>query len=84
LKAKAVIRLRFDSEKRLNSIVDALTPEISKPGVGRAKVVLEREGTFLLLKVEANDTVALRSTLNAYLRWFASTSKVVEILENPS
>lgn len=84
MKAKAVVRLKFDSEKRLNSIVAALTPEISKPGVGRAKTSLEREGTFLLLKVEANDIVALRSTLNAYLRWLASTLKVVEILENPA
>jgi tRNA threonylcarbamoyladenosine modification (KEOPS) complex Pcc1 subunit len=45
---------------------------------------LEREGDFLVLKVEAKDTVALRAALNAYLRWIGSTVKVLEVVEHAS
>ena len=82
MKAKTTVRLKFSSEKQLNAVIDALTPEVSKPLAGRAKVALERQNTFLILQVEARDTVALRSTLSAYLRWVSSIVNVVEVLEH--
>ena len=82
MKAKATVRLKFSSEKQLNAVVNALTPEVNKPLPGRAKVTLEQQDHFLVLRVEARDTVALRSTLNAYLRWVGSVVNVVEILEH--
>ena len=81
MKAKATIRLRLSSERQLTSLLDALAPETNRPVNVRAKVVLEREGDFGVLKVEANDTIALRAALNAYLRWIGSTIKVLEVIE---
>ncbi|HEX9260927.1 MAG TPA: KEOPS complex subunit Pcc1 [Candidatus Bathyarchaeia archaeon] len=76
--------MKFSSEKQLGAIVDALTPEINKSTASRAKVMLERQDTFLFLRVEARDTVALRSALNAYLRWVGSIIGVVSVIERPS
>lgn len=84
MKAEATVRLKFSSEKQLKPVVAALTPETSKPIAGRAKVTLERQEAFLVLRVEAKDTVALRSALNAYLRWAGSAMNVVEVLEQSS
>jgi tRNA threonylcarbamoyladenosine modification (KEOPS) complex Pcc1 subunit len=84
MKAKATIRLKFPSAKHLKTVMDSLSPEVNKPGFGRSRVVTESDGTFLVLKVEADDTVALRSTLNAYLRWINSMANVVEVLEHSS
>jgi tRNA threonylcarbamoyladenosine modification (KEOPS) complex Pcc1 subunit len=84
MKAKASVRLRFSSEKQLTTLLDALAPEANRPVTTRAKAVLEREGDFLVLKVEAKDTVALRAALNAYLRWIGSTVKVLEVVEHAS
>ena len=84
MKAKASVRLRFSSEKQLTTLLDALAPETNRPVTTRAKAVLEREGDFLVLKVEAKDTVALRAALNAYLRWIGSTVKVLEVVEHIS
>jgi tRNA threonylcarbamoyladenosine modification (KEOPS) complex Pcc1 subunit len=84
MKAKASVRLRFSSEKQLTTLLDALAPEANRPVTTRAKAVLEREGNFLVLKVEAKDTVALRAALNAYLRWIGSTVKVLEVVEHAS
>ncbi len=80
----ATVRLRFSSEKQLAALVDALKPEIEKHITVRSNVALLRDAPFLVLKVEAEDTVALRATLNAYLRWISSTVNVLEALENSS
>ena len=84
MKAKATVRLKFSSEKHLNTFINALTPELNKPVTRRANVILEKEGNFLILKVEAKDTVALRATLNAYLRWVGAMANVIEVLEQAS
>jgi tRNA threonylcarbamoyladenosine modification (KEOPS) complex Pcc1 subunit len=84
MKAKATIRMRLSSEKQLNTLLDALTPEAEKPVGKRAKATLEKEGSFLVLKVEAKDTVALRAALNAYLRWIGSAVKVLDVVEHAS
>jgi tRNA threonylcarbamoyladenosine modification (KEOPS) complex Pcc1 subunit len=84
MKVKASVRLWFSSEKQLATLLNALAPEANAPVSRRTKVVLEKERTFLVLKVEADDTVALRAALNAYLRWIGSTVKVLEVVEHAS
>ena len=84
MKAKATVRLRLSSEKQLTALLDALAPEANRPVNVRARAALEREDNFLVLKVEAKDTVALRAALNAYLRWIGSMVKILEVLEHVS
>jgi tRNA threonylcarbamoyladenosine modification (KEOPS) complex Pcc1 subunit len=84
MKAKASVRLRFSSEKQLTTLLNALAPEANRPVNLRARAALDRDGNFLVLKVEAKDTVALRAALNAYLRWIGSTVKVLEVVEHAS
>jgi tRNA threonylcarbamoyladenosine modification (KEOPS) complex Pcc1 subunit len=84
MKAKASVRLRFSSEKHLTTLLDALAPEANRPVNLRARAALDRDGNFLVLKVEAKDTVALRAALNAYLRWIGSAVKVLEVVEHAS
>jgi len=79
--SSAIIRLKFPSEKRLEIVFKALKPEVDKPATMRSRAKLEKEDNFLVLKVEAGDTVALRASLNAYLRWINSTLNVLEVLE---
>jgi tRNA threonylcarbamoyladenosine modification (KEOPS) complex Pcc1 subunit len=79
--AKATVRLKLASEKQLTALVCALTPEIQSPTTQRATIKLEKHGKFLDLAVEAKDTVALRATLNAYLRWINSTMNVIDAVK---
>lgn len=81
MKAKATVRLKFPSEKQLETALRALKPEVKKPTSSRSRENLEKEGMFLILKIEADDTVALRAALNAYLRWTNSMINVLEVME---
>jgi tRNA threonylcarbamoyladenosine modification (KEOPS) complex Pcc1 subunit len=83
MKAKAVIRLKIPSKKHLETVFKALKPEVTKSLTARSSADLKKADTFLVLKIEARDTVALRSALNAYLRWINSMANVLEVLEKP-
>jgi len=81
-KAKATIRLKLASEKQLTTLLNALIPEAKAPATRRATVQLGKDGPVLVLTVEAEDTVALRSTLNAYLRWINSAVNVIDLVDH--
>ena len=79
--SKASVRLKFVSQKQLSTILEALTPEADAQVTRRANLKLEKDGLFLILTVEADDTVALRATLNAYLRWINSMINVIHMVK---
>jgi len=81
MKAKAVVRLELPSERIREIVYKALMPEAAKPATTRSKADLKIENAFLVLAVEAKDTVALRAALNAYLRWISAVCCVLSVLD---
>ena len=79
--AKADIRLKFTNKKQVETILKALAPEANAPVTRRANIILQKDGLFLVLTVEAGDTIALRATLNAYLRWINSLVNVIVTIQ---
>jgi KEOPS complex subunit Pcc1 len=79
--AKATINLKFDNEKQADILLSALMPEAKAPPTYRSCIGLTKSGACLTLSVEAEDTVALRATLNAYLRWINSTLNVIDVVK---
>jgi tRNA threonylcarbamoyladenosine modification (KEOPS) complex Pcc1 subunit len=81
MKAKATVRLKLLSQKKLETVLRSLEPEVNTPAAVRSKASLARGEGFLILEVQAKDTVALRATLNAYLRWINSILNVFDAVE---
>ncbi|NLB75226.1 MAG: hypothetical protein GX799_01990 [Crenarchaeota archaeon] len=79
--AKATINLVFYSENQVNILWSALSPETKALPTRRISIKLEKNSNCLVLVVEAEDTVALRATLNSYLRWIGSTLSVLEVIQ---
>jgi tRNA threonylcarbamoyladenosine modification (KEOPS) complex Pcc1 subunit len=68
MKAQAVIRLNFSSEKQLKAVLEALKPETETSSTPRSKVYMQTEDQTLILDFRAKDTSALRAATNSYLR----------------
>ena len=68
MKAQAVIRLNFSSEKQLKEVLQALKPETEPSATPRSKVHMKTEDQTLILEFRAKDTSALRASMNSYLR----------------
>jgi len=79
--AKATIRLKLQSEKQVDTLLSALSPEAAAPPTHRSSVKLQKDDATLILAAEAEDTVALRATLNAYLRWINSILNVMDAIK---
>lgn len=84
MKAKATVRLPTKSDKQLTALMKALTPEVQRQIGTRSKTTLSTETQVLVLRIEAEDTVALRAALNAYLRWINSTLNVLDAIMHES
>ncbi|MCL2642179.1 MAG: hypothetical protein FWD52_01485 [Candidatus Bathyarchaeota archaeon] len=81
INAKVSVSIKFNNPKQLAATITALKPEVNSPVTHRANVNLQMHKCFLILTVDAEDTVALRAAVNAYLRWIASTTNVVEVVD---
>ncbi len=68
MKAEAVVRLEFLSEKQLKVVLEALKPETETSSTNRSKVNMKSENQSLILVFNAKDTSALRASMNSYLR----------------
>ena len=68
IKAKAVVRLDFSSDKQLQVVLDALNPETEISSTKRSEIQMKTENQCLILEFFANDTSALRASMNSYLR----------------
>jgi len=83
MKAQAVIRLNFSSEKQLKVVLEALKPE-TRTAPRRSKVHVKGEGNSLTLIFEATDTSALRAAINSYLRFTSMAINVLGLMEKSS
>jgi KEOPS complex subunit Pcc1 len=68
MKAQAVVRLGFISEKQLKVVLEALKPETETSSTNRSIVNMNSENQSLVLEFNAKDTSALRASMNSYLR----------------
>ena len=82
MKTKATVRFRIPSSKHLETIFEALEPETNTPPTERSQTILRRENKSLIFTFKTSDTVALRATMNAYLRWIKSIFDALKTLDN--
>jgi len=81
MKAKAVVRLNFSSEKQLNVVLQALKPETETSSTHRSKVHVKTEDQSLVLNFRATDTSALRAAMNSYLRLISVAMNLQKLIE---
>jgi tRNA threonylcarbamoyladenosine modification (KEOPS) complex Pcc1 subunit len=81
VKATATLRLSFESSEQSQIVFASVKPETQTPSTRRARITLRKQGKFILLKAEARDTIALRASLNAYLRWINAVLNVIQALK---
>jgi len=81
MKAQAVVRLNFFSDKQLQAVLQALKPETETSSTSRSKVNLKTEGQGLILEFNAKDTSALRAAMNSYLRLIVVAMNLQKFVE---
>ena len=69
MRAHVVVHLGFPSQKQSKIVLEALQPETRTISTHRSRVSTKGRGKTLIIRFEAEDTSALRATINSFLRW---------------
>lgn len=72
--------LELQDEVCARGIYEAILPESLRPP-SRSRVKLKQEGQALLIEFEAEDVVALRASVNSYLRWICALKNSYQTLK---
>ncbi|HDI10214.1 MAG TPA: hypothetical protein ENF65_00540 [Euryarchaeota archaeon] len=78
---KAEARLELPLGEKAKVIYKAILPEVKSTPYKRGRVSLKVVGESLVIDVQAEDTSALRATLNSYLRWVIVSLEVLELVK---
>ena len=79
-KAEAAISIDFPTKSDAEAMVRALVPEIAAPRTSRASIRVTKQGKVAKITFIAGDLVALRATVNSFLRYAAVWRKLSEAL----
>lgn len=82
MSATAKVVVPVPDERSLQVVLQALRPEVRAHVTRRSRVSLAGRDGAILLVVKAKDTVALRASVNSYLRWIRAVLRVLRVLEN--
>ncbi|MHA2233444.1 MAG: KEOPS complex subunit Pcc1 [Candidatus Hodarchaeales archaeon] len=74
------VRIKLRSPHIAEIISQALNPEIATQLERRARADIEQEGVNLSLKISAKDQIALRATMNSFLRWIDGALSTLELV----
>lgn len=81
-KATATVKLEFRSAHEAEAVRQALAPEEVLPASTRSKANVKRRENALFLRVDADDTAALRAALNSFIRWAIVARDMLEPRRN--
>ncbi len=79
---RIVIRISFESEEYLQTVLKALKPETRRSPSNRSRTEIRKDDGNLRISIEATDTSALRAASNAFLRWIGLTHNVLESIDS--
>jgi tRNA threonylcarbamoyladenosine modification (KEOPS) complex Pcc1 subunit len=79
--ASARVVVPVSEERSRRVILQALRSEVRGQVTPRSRVSLAEHDGAILLEVRARDTVALRASVNAHLRWIHAVLRVLHVLE---
>jgi len=80
IEAESDVTIEFSDERHIAAILEALKPELRVFKRCRSRIKISRNGTALRLKFSARDPVALRASVNLYLRSVLSWRRTILII----
>lgn len=81
VEATAEIEFDFGSRRKVIAAMNSVRPELLLPESSRCKVSLTHRKTVLCLRVEAQDTAALRAAVNSFIRLVKVAKDMIERCE---
>ena len=73
-------RIDFETSEEAEFIYESLTPEVDDHHFERSRLLMELEGSSLLLHVSSQDITAAKANISSMLRWITLVTELIEII----
>lgn len=77
--ARVKVSVGYPSQKEARVAFGAIYPEVGSGPSDRSQMEISREGSDLMITVEAEDAPALRASVNTAWRWLKLTGELIEV-----
>lgn len=78
---KIKFEMKFETADKCKLVYDSLLLESSYDPNERSSAKLEQQDTFLILKIEAIDSVSARASMNSFLKWINLSLDLISYVE---
>ncbi|TMI53005.1 hypothetical protein E6H13_05380 [Candidatus Bathyarchaeota archaeon] len=78
--SEILLSIDFPSPKIARTIFSSVVPETQQAPGYRSFTELEANGRALIMRIQAQDLVALRAASNSFLRFIAASFRAIEVV----
>jgi len=75
---KATLEIDLGRPEMVDILYAALEPETVSVPSDRAQAILSKNGSQLVITIDAGDLTALRAAMNSYLAWISGSIRAVD------
>ncbi|MDF1539615.1 MAG: KEOPS complex subunit Pcc1 [Candidatus Thorarchaeota archaeon] len=78
INGQAILEIDLETPEMVDILFTALEPETVSVSTDRAQAMLSKNGSQLIITIQAGDLTALRAAMNSYLAWVSASMRAVE------
>lgn len=76
---ETVFSIELDSDNDAEIVYNSIKPEVTYAHNERSTTEMELEDNTITIRIFSNDVVALRASINSYVRWIKLSTEILKI-----
>ncbi|RAP45674.1 MAG: hypothetical protein BZ135_05230 [Methanosphaera sp. rholeuAM6] len=76
---ETVFNIEFDSVHDAEIVYNSISPEVSYAHNERSTTEIELDENNIVIRIFSRDVVALRASINSYVRWIKLSTEILKI-----
>ena len=76
---EAILEFEYDGQSRARVVAESVSREVGEIDDDRSRTTLERDGSRVILRVEARDLTALRAALNTWTTLVEVAERTIDV-----
>ena len=77
-----MVNIKLEDKNTCELLYDALVLESTYNPNERAQANLEKDGDTLILKIDANDSISARASINSFMKWINLSLQIISLSKN--
>ena len=76
---ETIFSIELDSDNDAKIVYNSIKPEVTYAHNERSTTEIELDNNIIIIRIFSNDVVALRASINSYVRWIKLSTEILKI-----